>query len=74
MDDFICSDAFFFKISLAEAEISQFLIKEVEKEDTFGNNNFSMDDTNTRNDKDEEDPLLSGYDLFDYDKSDKSVF
>ena len=32
-----------------------------------------MDDMNTRNDKDEDDPL-SGYDFFDYDKSDKSVF
>jgi len=55
------------------AKISQSLIKEVEKEDNynsdaFGNNGFSMNDMDKKNDKDEDNPL-SGYDLFDLDKS-----
>ncbi|CAG8594044.1 11745_t:CDS:10 [Funneliformis caledonium] len=58
-------------------ELSQSLMKEVEKEDkssynrdSFGSNDFSMD--NKKDDKDEKEeinPLSGGYDLFDYDKS-----
>ncbi|CAG8616951.1 1281_t:CDS:10 [Funneliformis mosseae] len=60
-----------------EAELSQSLMKEVENEDkssynrdSFGSNDFSMD--NKKDDKDEKEeinPLSGGYDLFDYDKS-----
>ncbi|GET01345.1 ubiquitin carboxyl-terminal hydrolase 38 [Rhizophagus clarus] len=50
------------------SEISSALKEEVEKEDdAFGKNDFSTDVMNKKNDKDE-DPL-SGYDIFDYDKS-----
>ncbi|CAI2185350.1 15485_t:CDS:10 [Funneliformis geosporum] len=63
-------------INYKSPEISQSLMKEVEKEDksynrdSFGNNDYSMDNKKKdKGEKEEINPLSGGYDLFDYDNT-----